>query len=412
MTASTAPAPSRAPSRQRRRLPHGVAFVLVAYAFGVTMMGTTLPTPLYPLYQQRFDFGGLTTTVVYAVYAAGVIAALLGFGRASDLLGRRRVLLVGLCLSAISAAVFLVGGSLPVLFVGRVLSGLSAGVMTATATVAVVELAPARRHGLATLVATGVNMVGLGCGPLLTGLLAAGTPAPLRLPFVAALVLLVPAVLGVWRAPETGTVQPGAFPRPQRPAVPAQARAVFLPAALAAFAAFAVLGLVTAIEPSILAELLHLPSPALAGTIVFGMFVASALGQAFQPRLSERAALPAGCVLLIAGLAVIAVALLTRSLSLLIVGVVISGLGHGIGFRSGMAAISAASPDEQRAETVSSFFVAAYIGISVPIVLVGIGTALWGLETSAVVFTGVVAGITLVALIAIIGVQRREQYRG
>ena len=83
------------------------AFVCVAFAFAVAMLGTTLPTPLYPIYREEFDFSNLTITVIFALYAAGVIAALLLFGNLSDAIGRRRALLPGLALSAASAVVFL-----------------------------------------------------------------------------------------------------------------------------------------------------------------------------------------------------------------------------------------------------------------------------------------------------------------
>ena len=36
------------------KLSRAAAFVCVAYAFFVTMIGTTPPTPLYPIYEQRF----------------------------------------------------------------------------------------------------------------------------------------------------------------------------------------------------------------------------------------------------------------------------------------------------------------------------------------------------------------------
>jgi MFS family permease len=80
---------------------------LAAYAFAVVMLGTTLPTPLYPHYEQRYGFSALTITVIFAVYAFGVIAALLFLGGLSDQLGRRPALLAGLALSAASAAAFL-----------------------------------------------------------------------------------------------------------------------------------------------------------------------------------------------------------------------------------------------------------------------------------------------------------------
>src|SRR5207244_11087724 len=68
-----------------------VAFWLVAYVFAATMMGTTLPTPLYVIYQGQWHFSSGIVTVIFATYAAGVLAALLLAGRSSDQVGRRRV---------------------------------------------------------------------------------------------------------------------------------------------------------------------------------------------------------------------------------------------------------------------------------------------------------------------------------
>ena len=92
---------------------------LVAAAFLVTMVGTTMPTPLYPLYEQELGFGGLMVTVVFATYAVGVLAALLLVGRLSDQVGRKAVLLPGIGVAAASSLVFLIPGSLPALFAGR-----------------------------------------------------------------------------------------------------------------------------------------------------------------------------------------------------------------------------------------------------------------------------------------------------
>jgi MFS family permease len=173
-------------------------FGLVAYAFLVTMIGTTLPTPLYPLFEQRYSFGELMVTVIFAVYAFGVIAGLLLFGNLSDEIGRKPVLLTGLAFSAISAFLFVFAGSLAPIFVGRVVSGFSAGVFTGTATAMLVDLAPGGRRRMASLVAVVVTFGGLGLGTLLSGLLADYARSPLRLPFIVDLVLLVPAVLACW----------------------------------------------------------------------------------------------------------------------------------------------------------------------------------------------------------------------
>jgi MFS family permease len=120
----------------------GFAAAAFALAVAVAMLGTTLPTPLYGLYRQQFGFSELMITVIFATYAAGVIASLLLFGRLSDQIGRRRVLLPGLVLSALSAVCFLTASGLPLLLTGRVLSGLSAGIFTGTATATLIDLAP------------------------------------------------------------------------------------------------------------------------------------------------------------------------------------------------------------------------------------------------------------------------------
>lgn len=382
-------------------------FAAVAYAFGVVMLGNTLPTPLYSLYQQRYGFGSLLTTVIYAVYAVGVIAALLALGKASDTYGRRRLLVAGIAASVLSAVLFLTDAGLAALFAGRVLSGVSAGIFTTTATVTLVELAPARHQRRAALVATAVNMLGLGCGPLLAGLLAQYAPAPLALPFVANLLLLVPAAIGVLLAPEPVRVVPGARYRPRRPVVAPQARSVFLPAGVAVFAAFAVFGLLTAVEPGFLATVLDLPGAALAGAVVFAMFAGSALGQVGLARVPARIALPAGSLVLVLGLAGIAAGLVGRLFVPLLLGTIVVGVGQALSFRSGVAAITVAAPEETRAGTVASFFVVAYVGISIPVIAVGVAAALFGLRTAGIAFTAVVAAVALAAFGAVLRLGRR-----
>ena len=157
------------------------ACVLGGAVFAVCMAGTTLPTPLYPLYQDKFGFSELTVTVVYALYAFAVIGVLLLVGNASDAVGRRPVLLCGLGFAALSAVCFLCATGLGWLYVGRLLSGLSAGLFTGAATAYVMELAPEGGASRATFVATAANMGGLGCGPLLSGLLAQYAAWPLYL---------------------------------------------------------------------------------------------------------------------------------------------------------------------------------------------------------------------------------------
>jgi MFS family permease len=191
----------------------------------VTMLGNTLPTPLYVLYEEKFGFSTLMITVIFAVYAAGVMFALVFFGRASDKLGRRRVLLAGLACAALSAVAFLVAKGLALLLVGRVLSGLSVGIFVGAATAALVDLAGPGRSQRATLMATASNITGLGLG----GVLAQVAPEPLRLVFWVDLALVVLSIAAVWSIPETVAVAEHPRLRVSLPDLPPEVRATFIP---------------------------------------------------------------------------------------------------------------------------------------------------------------------------------------
>jgi len=372
-------------------------FGLVAYAFLVTMIGTTLPTPLYPLFERRYSFGELMVTVIFAVYAFGVIAGLLAFGDVSDELGRKPVLMVGLTFSAASAFLFIFASSLVPIFAGRVLSGFSAGIFTGTATAMLVDLAPGGRRRLASFMAVIVNLGGLGLGTLLAGLLADYCSSPLRLPFIVQLGLLAPAVLGLLAAPET--VQRRAFRfRIQRLRVPPEVRGVFIRGATAGFGSFAVAGVFSSVAPVFLGQILGRTSHALAGLIVFILFSASIVGQMVVSRLSDRRALVSGCALLAGGVGLLALALGIESLAALIASASVVGVGQGLVIGAGLAAINQRAPIEHRGETASSFFVVIYVGLSVPVIGVGVVAHAWSLRGAGIAFSAAVAALVVTVL--------------
>ena len=390
--------------------PRQLSFLLAAYAFAATMLGTTLPTPLYPIYQAQMGFSQLLVTVIFAAYAAGVICALILFGSLSDQLGRKRLLLAGMAFSAASAAAFLAGGglsSLAALLTGRVLSGLSAGIFTGTATVAVVELAPNEYKNRATLAATAANIGGLGLGPVLAGALAQYLPLPLLVPFAAHLGLMAAAAACVLAAPETVEVKRPARLRPQRLRVPEEVRSAFVPAAISGFAGFMVLGLFTAVAPAFLGEVLGVENEALIGLVVFSLFGASTAGQMALQRVPRRLAQKAGCAALAAGAGLVGAGVGAGSLSLFVGGAVVAGLGQGASFRAGLSEVTASSPGERRGEVTSSLFVVLYVAISIPVICVGAGAQSFGLVPTGIVFASLVALLSATSLLILLSRTRK-----
>lgn len=382
------------------------AFALLAYAFAVIMIGATLPTPMYALYAERLHFEVLTTTIIFATYAAGVLAALITFGSWSDAVGRRPVLFVGILFALASSVVFLVADSVPLLLVGRLLSGLSAGVFTGTATAAVIEAAPPHWQTRASAVATIANVAGLGGGPLLAGLLVQYAPQPLHLAFVVHTGLMIIAAVAVLIAPETS-------PRTghigiQRLSVPAEVRSVFVVAAIAAFACFAITGLFTSVAPAFVSDVVGIKNHAVAGAVASTILIASAVAQVFAGRIPPRRALVVGCAILIVGMVILAAALELSTLFGLIVAATVAGIGQGIAFSRGLAAVAERTPADRRAEVSSMYFVVAYVAISLPVIGEGLAAQHWGLRTAGVSFAIAVGLLAVVCLIAIVVQETRK----
>ncbi len=387
-----------------------IAFLAVALAFAINMMGTTLPTAIYRYYQLKYGFTPTVITVIYASYAIGVLGALLLIGNWSDQLGRRRMLLAGLCASAAAALTFLLSDGLALLMLGRLLSGISAGIFTGTATVAVIELAPPAWRGKAMLAATASNMLGLGCGPLLSGILVELFPWPTQLPYAVHLALVGVAALAVLGVPETATIPARVKLGIQRISLPVEVRRAFIPAALAGFAGFVVVGFFAAVAPQLIRVVLGFHSGIVTGSIVFLLFACSALGQIVQTIIATRWRQAAGCIGLVVGLICVGLCVPERSLGALLLGTALAGIGQGISFRAGLGEIASAAPAHRRAEVTSSFFVVLYVAISLPVIGLGIAVQLAGIQRATLLFVGLTIVLVLIALLLLMrGQANREQ---
>jgi MFS family permease len=395
---------SGASERSRR---HSFGFWIAALAFMVNMGFSAVPTPLYALYQRRDHFSTFMVTVVYAVYAVGVIVALFLGGHVSDWVGRKRVFVPALLVNVASALVFLFVPSLPGLLIARVICGVSIGLTTATATAYLAELHVGsfgadrpRSPRRAQVVATTANLGGIGLGPLAAGLLAQYAPQPLRLPYIVfGFALLLLAVL-VAISPETADrPEPRPTWRPQRIAVPAQARRAFFAATSAGVAAFAVYGVFNSLAPSFLAETLHESSFAVAGAVAFAAFAAGAIAQIALSRAAQRVMLRAGVGVLIPGLALLVGGMWLPSLAMFVIGGVVTGAGAGLVFRGALVAAGDTAPPQSRAEVLAGYFLGAYVGLSVPVVGLGIATQYAPARDVMLVFVVIVA-------VAIVGAVR------
>ena len=391
--ARPAPAARTAPAAPRQ-----VAFWLIALVLGVTMLGTTLPTPLYVIYQGRWHLSAAMVTVTFAAYAAAVLATLLLAGRSSDEAGRRPVMAVALAASAMSTVMFILAPGSGALIAARIVSGLSAGLMTGTATATLTELVPAAARRRASLVATAANMGGLGLGSLVAGLFAQYAPHPTTLVFAVYLAALAAAALMLLLVPET--VRPRTRPalRFAGLGIPARGRGEFIAAAVAAFAAFALLGLFSSLVPGFIGGVLHQDSHAVQGAVVFLLLAVGTVTQVMLSRLSSRRVTLAGLGLFVAALALIIVALAQAGMVLFLAGTVTGGVAVGAIFLGSLATASRLAPAGRRGQAISAFFAACYAGLIIPVIGVGVLSEFTGTFPAVVTFSALLAVLCLFSI--------------
>ena len=375
-------------------------FWIAAAAFLVVMAYSTVPTPLWSLYQQRDGFSTFAVTIAFAAYAIGVVISLFLAGHLGDTHGRRRVLLPAIGLEIVSAVIFLLRTDLAGLIVARVVSGLGIGMLTATITAHILDLHLSSRPGAdatrGQIVSAAANLGGFGVGALTSGLLAQYVTAPLVTPYIVFLVLLTLALAGVALVPETAT-PPAVRPpyRPQRVRVPDHARGRFFRAGGIAFAAFAVLGLFTSLVPGFVSGELHITSRAVAGFVVFVAFAAAVVAQIAARPLALRTQIGWGAGLLVTGITALTVVVVQiGSLGWFFAGGVLSGAGAGLLFKAALAVGGSLTGAAHRGEVLAGIFLSGYIGLTVPVVGLGVATLSVSLPAALTGFTAVIIAVT------------------
>lgn len=368
------------------------------------MAFSTVPSPLYVLYQERDGFSQLAITVIFAAYAVGVMVSLFLAGHLSDLFGRRRILLVGLAINALVGLVFIAGTGLTVLLLARFICGIAVGMVTGTATAYLAELyskgSPHRDRSTSDAISGTAPMLGLGAGALLAGALAQFAPWPLHTPYLLFAALFAVAAVSVQAIPETVVPKKGTVYRIRGVRLPHHARSRFMGAAGMALTAFALLALFSSVAPGFVAGTLHLGSRALAGAVTFAVYVAGALSPLVMTRAPLHRLLSRGFACLGAGLVIFTVGVWLASFALFVAGGVLVGAGAGLLFKGCVSTVVGLASPESRAETLAGLFLMAYIGLSMPIVA-------FGIVSRYLTATNALIGFALLFLVVTMVVRRR-----
>lgn len=388
-------------------------FVVMALVVAAALMSSATPSPLYVDYQEAWGTSGTMITVVYAVYALAVLFPLLFLGRLSDAIGRRPVVLTGLALLVLSMALLAAAPSVALLIVGRVVQGLGVGLVTASATAAIIELHPTRDSRVGALTSSSLTNFGIAAGVLLAGVVASSSSSPLVHPYVVmggalavlliAVVLLVPETSGAGGRTSRGTLR-GAL-RMQRIAVPAAARPAFALAAVCVIASWSVGGVFLGLGGALARDLVGGSDYLVTGLVVACLQAAAAVAQLgwnlrAGPSLWRRG-VTVGGVILVVGLAGASAALETGSVPGFLVASAVTGLGMGLLFLMGTSLVAQNAPEGARGEIFSALYLVAYLALGVPAVAAASLAGVVGLTSAFHLLAVVVSVVAVGALVAV-----------
>ncbi|MFJ4333579.1 MULTISPECIES: MFS transporter [unclassified Streptomyces] len=392
-----------------RRAGPGGLFLLGSIVVSL-LAASSAPTPLYATYADAWHFSPITTTVVFGVYAIAVLVSLLVFGRVSDHVGRRPVLLAALALQALALAVLATAQGVDTLLLGRVLQGVSTG--SAVGALGAAMLDVDRHRGAVTNAAA--PGIGTGSGALVSGVLVQYAPAPTHLVYL--LLIGVFAVQGaaVLRMPETVSRTPGVRAAlVPRMAVPSGLWGTVLAAAPILFATWALAGFYGSLGPALARQLSGSDSAVVAGLGLFLLTVTATVSAAVLGRTPP----PRVMVLGIAALTVATVAALAavaaESAPLFFGSTVVAGVGFGAGFQGGLRTVVSRAAPLERAGLMSVLYVVSYLGMGVPSVVAGVLVVHGGgLVPTARLYMWAVLALSGAALIGLLLTNRSPRSAG
>jgi len=357
----------------------GLGIFLVAY-------GTNVSTPLLIAYRDRLDLGNSATMAIFTVYVTGILLILPFAGQLSDRHGRGRIATPFIVISALASAVLILGpDSFMLLLIGRFLLGLVSGAVLSIGSAWMQELLGIGNQQKAALVSTLLTYGGFGLGPVVSAIIFELDIAPLTLPYIVHIVatlLVVPLMLRLpdsnQRSTEPIRLKLGIPPEGQeffrRRIAPATLWVFSFPAT--AFALFPVI-----VSDSVDGSPIVVAAASGALTAWAGLIARPVL-----PRVGADRAIEFGMVIGTVGYGFGAASFVTATWWLVLPAAFLLGAASGLLTGGCLALLNQIADDSSRGSINATFYLLAYPGMTVPILLTAIG-AFTGLTTALIAVT-------------------------
>lgn len=359
--------PLNAP-RENQRLSAGARFYLLASITVSCLAGSSMPTPIYPIYQNEWHFSSVIITLIVNAYALSVLAALLVVGRVSDYIGRRPVLLVATVVQMLAMYFLGAADGISDLIAGRVLQGLATGAAVSAVGAGLIDISK-QRGAIANAVAP---ISGSALGALLGSVIVQYLPFPTHTVFVLLGSVFLIQFAGMLLVRDVITFKSGALRSliPQF-AVPPHIRARMLVASAVFIGGWSLGGFYASLGPALIQNVFNLPASLIGGLALAAFSGCGVVGiVAFKSRSGATQTL-IGSLGLVVGMALILISLSTNSVIVFFNGIALAGAGFGVGFQGGIHLVVESAEPHETAGVLSVAFVCCYLGMGVPAVGAG-----------------------------------------
>lgn len=145
--------------------------LVLAIAIFCTMLGNGVVMPFIPLYAQQFGAASLGAGLLFSAHSAPRTFLLPLIGPASDRMGRRSFLLVGVLLYALSSVAFLLANSMGLLLLIMGIQGIATAMVQPVTLAYVGDLTPKGKEGAYAGYINTAFLGGVAGGPILGGVL-------------------------------------------------------------------------------------------------------------------------------------------------------------------------------------------------------------------------------------------------
>ncbi|MBU8589704.1 MFS transporter [Priestia megaterium] len=369
----------------------------VLFAIAVIAISTNLAVPFFPLYQELFHANSFTSTGLFVTYVVFLLPTLLISGSIGDYFGYKWVVVVALLLTIVSAGLFIFTPNLWVLYVARAIVGISVGLFMGTGNALLLQVSSRARMKLVLKLSGMMTLIGFGLGPAISSIILQYSKwNPEQLSFLLLSVAAIIAILMLFTLVYVKDSHTKQIQFRIQLGIPQEDKQLFWKAVgPSVFLLFSIGGMLIATLPTFVKDVMHLSNHAWSGLLLLIFLGGGAFAQFIPFSIDHIRRIQIGLILLFIGFWCMLTAGAQETMGLLWFSILLLSIGNGWVFQSCMGLSGDMGKASDNARVISTFYVMAYLGMSIPTLAVGLLTLILGLIPALIILCACVTVLGL-----------------